>query len=311
VNRVSIIIPTYNRIALLRGAIDSVIHQTFIDWELIVVDNGSTDGTREMLESAYADRVRCLAIPHSEMPADARNAGIQIARSLYLAFLDSDDLWMPEKLEQQIRALEEDSAAGWSYSNALCFGPALTGRKLLYANWRIRSGRIFNHLIGGNCVPTSSVVVRKSCLESVGYFDASPELRTAEDYELWLRLAWRFPARAITRPLVHYRIYSQNLSNARGYNSEPAFMALDRVAVKLGLSAKVQRKAKASLQLASSRATVRDYPEKAVSWLSEACQQDPYNLRARWYQALCKIGGTHGLSYWVDFEQRAKQLLCR
>src|ERR1700739_995623 len=96
--RVSVLLPTHNRKDLLREAIDSVINQTFKDWELIVVDNGSTDGTRDMVRSEYADRIRCLTIPHSEMPADARNAGITIARGPYLAFLDSDDLWMPEKL---------------------------------------------------------------------------------------------------------------------------------------------------------------------------------------------------------------------
>ena len=310
-SRVSIIIPTYNRKDLLRETIASVFNQIFSDWELIVVDNGSTDGTKEMLQAEYANRIRCLVIPHSEMPADARNAGIQAAQGPYLSFLDSDDIWVPEKLVVQIRALDEDADAGWSYSNALCFGPGLSGREHLYADWRMRSGRIFEHLLNGNCVTTSSVVVRKSCLDSVGCFDASAGLRTAEDYELWLRLAWRFPARAITKPLVLYRMYSQNLSNANGFNADPAFLALDRVAAKLGLPTQVQRKARAALQLASSRATVRDHPAEAIAWLSDACREDPYNIRARWYQALCRIGGTQGLSSWLNLEQRAKQLLSR
>lgn len=308
-NRVSVIIPTYNRKDLLREAINSVINQTFTDWELIVIDNGSTDGTNDMVQSAYKGRIRCHTIPHSALPADSRNAGIRIARGPYIAFLDSDDLWMPEKLERQIHVLDQDKAAGWSYSNALSFGSSHSARKLLYAPWRIRSGRIFEHLLCGNCAPTSSVVVRKSCLETVGLFEPIPELLTAEDYELWLRLAWHFPVRAINTPLVLYRVYDHNLSHVNGFNAAPAFVALEQAAAKLFLSVEVYRKAKAALALASSRKAVCEDPAAALRWLSDACRLDPYNMRARWYQALWKMGGGHSLAYWLNLEQRVKQLV--
>jgi glycosyltransferase involved in cell wall biosynthesis len=117
---VSVIIPTYNRAELISQAIDSVLAQTVPAHEIIVADDGSTDDTAAVV-AAYGDRVRYLALPHRGQPAATRNAGIRAATGVLLAFLDSDDLFLPDKLARQIAALAQTPAAGVVYSNGLYF----------------------------------------------------------------------------------------------------------------------------------------------------------------------------------------------
>ncbi len=307
--KVSVIIPTHNRKGLLRETINSVLKQTFKEFEIIVIDDGSTDGTSEMLRTVYGDAVRCVVIAHSGLPAVARNAGIQAAEAPYLAFLDSDDLWVPDKLERQLKALEENPKYGWSYGNVACFGPSHSNQELLYGNWRIRSGNIFQKLFTGNFVPTSTVVVRASSLRKAGIFDISPGLRAAEDYELWLRLAWYFPAYAIPTSLALYRMSRGGISHGGTFNAEPGFNAVEMACRKLNPPARLQRKAKAALRLASFREAARNNPEAALQWLHDSCRLDPGNLRAWWYRLLLALGGLRGFFFWLSLERRMKLLL--
>src|SRR4051812_24472999 len=113
---VSIIIPTYNRAAYLGAAIASVRAQTFADWELIVVDDGSTDETAAMLDELSDPRIRVLRIGHSGSESITRNAGLRLAEGEWVAFLDSDDLWVPEKLERQLAQMVAQPACQWSYT---------------------------------------------------------------------------------------------------------------------------------------------------------------------------------------------------
>ncbi|HWG66238.1 MAG TPA: glycosyltransferase family 2 protein, partial [Rhodanobacteraceae bacterium] len=112
---VSIVLSTYNRLPLLRRSVDSVIAQTFRDWELIVVDDGSTDDTREYLEAIEDPRVRPIWLEHGGVTW-ARNAGLRLARGKWVAFHDSDDLWLPEKLEWQLQRVTAHPACRWSYT---------------------------------------------------------------------------------------------------------------------------------------------------------------------------------------------------
>ena len=118
--RVSVIIPTYNRADLLGEAIDSVLAQSYQDFEMIVADDGSTDETA-MVASKYGDKVRFLALPHRGQPAAPRNAGIAAATGEYISFLDSDDLYLPDKLALQVPALDENPKVGMVYSSAHFF----------------------------------------------------------------------------------------------------------------------------------------------------------------------------------------------
>ncbi len=209
---VSVIMPVYNAANFLSAALESALKQTFEDFEIIVVDDGSTDGTRELLqtfEQNFEPRVRVLRQANAGA-SSARNTAIRAARGEFIAFLDSDDLWEPQKLELQVAALRERPEAG------VCFGESLyfDEEKSWDANFKDRApafGMIFKLLLTEHIIAMSSVMVRKSCLDEVGLFDES--LIGCEDYNLYLRLAQRFPFRFLAQPLTHLRCHEASLSN--------------------------------------------------------------------------------------------------
>ena len=192
---VSVVIPSYNRVLLLKEAIDSVLAQDFEDFELIVVDDGSTDATPELLES-YPD-ICVLGQEHRGVSA-ARNAGIARASGRFLAFLDSDDLWLPGKLTAQVAFLRK-------HPNALiCQTEETWIRNGVRVNPKKRhmktSGMIFEHSLELCLVSPSAVMMQRNLLDEVGWFDET--LPACEDYDLWLRIACRFPIHLISAPLV-------------------------------------------------------------------------------------------------------------
>jgi glycosyltransferase involved in cell wall biosynthesis len=193
---VSVVIPTYNRQAMLGEAIDSVLAQTYAHVELIVVDDGSTDGTRALL-SSYGDRLGVLRQPRRGVSA-ARNRGVAAARGALVAFLDSDDLWLPAKLEVQ-------AAFFGAHPHALiCQTEEIWHRDGRRVNpgkrHRKPSGEIFERSLELCLVSPSAVMIRRELLERVGGFDE--RLPACEDYDLWLRIGCRHPVHLIDRPLV-------------------------------------------------------------------------------------------------------------
>jgi glycosyltransferase involved in cell wall biosynthesis len=202
---VSIVIPTYNRARDVCDAIDSVLAQTYRQLEVILVDDGSTDNTAEVV-AAYADRVHYVLIPHSGLPSRARNAGLDMARGEYVAFLDSDDLWLPQKLEKQVAAMEADAQTGLVCCNALIMidGEVQPGPHYL-SEKQGRSGAVLLDLIHGNFVIASTAVIRRTLLTEVGSFSEDPSLKAMEDYDLWLRVAAVSRVRYLPEPLAIYR----------------------------------------------------------------------------------------------------------
>jgi glycosyltransferase involved in cell wall biosynthesis len=207
---VSVIIPTYNRACLLKEAIGSVQEQVFSDFELIVVDDGSTDNTAQLLQS-YAN-IQVVKQDHRGVSA-ARNAGIAQALGQFLAFLDSDDLWFPEKLSAQVAFFE-------SHPHALiCHTEEIWIRNGVRVNPRRRhrkhSGMIFERAVQLCLVSPSAVMIHRSLFDQVGWFDET--LPACEDYDLWLRIACRFPIFLISKPLVIKRGgHKDQLSRAPG-----------------------------------------------------------------------------------------------
>ena len=197
---VSIVIPTYNRAALLREAVGAVLGQTFTDWELIVADDGSTDDTSGYLGELSDPRIRSMVLPHSGSEVVPRNAALQVARGEWVAFLDSDDVWLPSQLERQLEAMIEHAACDWSYT-----GYALVDVRgeLLPAprspvSWMM-SGWILEPLLRFEIgVGIQTLLVRRSLLVELGGFDEDFPLRA--DYDLTLRLAAR--SEAFARPDV-------------------------------------------------------------------------------------------------------------
>lgn len=204
----SVVIPARDALPLLLEAIDSALAQTLPPAEIVVVDDGSSDGTAEAVASRYArhPEVRLLSGRFGSAGA-ARNAGWRAATRPWIAFLDADDIWFPEKLATAAAALESFPVADWFFSDGT-FKP-LDGaewRSWLAAYAEIREpyvGRPIAELLEVNFILTSSVVVRRSLLESLGGFD--PDMTHAEDIDLWIRMARRSPATAGLRPLVRYQ----------------------------------------------------------------------------------------------------------
>lgn len=191
--KVSIIIPTYNAAPFLSEAINSVLNQTYTDFELIVVDDGSTDGTSEILNLyQHGNRVRCLFRTHTDR-CTAKNIGIENARGYYIAFLDADDVWLPHKLEQQVVFLDRNPDIALVHGlvemmdPSSSFLPEETSKLRKLYDQAQRRGEDYNGLSVGAVLFTSTLVVRKECLDQVGYFDPRAALR--EDLDLCLRIA--------------------------------------------------------------------------------------------------------------------------
>ncbi|HEY1313632.1 MAG TPA: glycosyltransferase, partial [Steroidobacteraceae bacterium] len=208
---VSIIVPVFDRLAYLRAAIDSILEQSFQDWELIIGDDGSGPETLDYLRTLeHVARVQVLQLAHSGNPAVVRNAALRRATGTYVAFQDSDDVWMPDKLLIQVAALRSRTACHWSYTGFTLVddcGQPLTGPQA--APCPAVSGRIFERLLREQAlVVTPSVVVRRELINELGGYNES--LQVCEDYELWLRLALRSNVDFIDQPLVLIRRHSQH-----------------------------------------------------------------------------------------------------
>lgn len=209
--KVSVIVTTYNRVDLLREAMNSILGQSFRDLELIVVDNYSWDGTTDYLSSISDKRLRHTRNANNGVIAVNRNLGISLARGEYAAFCDDDDSWQPDKLRLQVELMNSRSELALCYTNAetIC-GDKTLSRRL------IRRRVLRNHffaLLRGNFIPNSSVLVRRRVFEDIGVLNTDGSLR--EDYEMWLRVAWRFQITGIDQPLIRYRVHPNNVAGNR------------------------------------------------------------------------------------------------
>ncbi|MFV1951556.1 MAG: glycosyltransferase family 2 protein [Nitrospinota bacterium] len=211
---ISIIIPVYNRPLLVKEAIDSVMAQTYTDFELIVVDDGSTDTTADVIQKyieTYSNiSVHLRYIYQSGLGVSAaRNNGIDAANGKLTTFLDSDDLWQPNKLKRQMEFFASHPEAKICYTDEIWIrhnkrvNPCKVHQKY--------SGRIFEHCLPCCIISPSSVIIKKEVLEEVGLFDES--LPACEDYDLWLRIAGRFKVDILPEQLIIKRNgYPEQLS---------------------------------------------------------------------------------------------------
>ena len=208
---VSVIIPTYNRGWIVKEAIESVLAQDFSDYELIVVDDGSDDRTSEIL-AAYEGQITVIAQANRGVSA-ARNRGIAAAAGRLIAFLDSDDLWLPQKLTTQVNFFAENTDA------VICQTEERWVRNGVRVNPKKRhlkfSGMIFERSLALCLVSPSAVMIKKALFDAVGVFDE--DLPACEDYDLWLRISCRYPVHLIETPLIIKRGgHADQLSRAAG-----------------------------------------------------------------------------------------------
>ncbi len=206
---VSVVIPTFNREATLGRAIESVLRQTFPPAEIIVVDDGSTDDSGKVVRRKFP-QVRYFFQKNSGVSV-ARNRGILMSRHPFVAFLDSDDEWLPEKLNRQREALLKPNAPRICHSNEIWFR---SGKRVNpKARHRKFGGYIYEKCLPLCCISPSSAVIHKSVFKTVGYFD--PAFPVCEDYDLWLRVCARYPVLYIEDPLIKkYGGHDDQLSRA-------------------------------------------------------------------------------------------------
>ncbi len=273
---VSVIIPTYNRGWILKEAVESVLAQDFRNFELIIVDDGSTDNTQDVLD-AYINACDACGLKiilfkqKNRGVSAARNRGIASASGRYIAFLDSDDLWLPEKLSTQVDFFKENpdtlicqTGEIW-IRNGVRVNPKKKHKKV--------SGMIFEHSLSLCLVSPSAVMIERSLFDEVGVFDES--LPICEDYDLWLRISCRYPIYLIDMPLIQKRGgHDDQLSGAQG---------LDKLRIQ-----SIKKIIESDL-LSNGQygAAVKAMKEKCAIYAS-GCRK-----RGRWYEALLyeELGG--------------------
>lgn len=279
---VSVVIPTRNRAAYLEQAIRSVLGQTYPEIELIVVNDGSTDGTSSLLSSLQVQEPRISVVHLSgEGASAARNAGIKKATGEYIAFLDDDDLWLPRKLERQIEVLERDRSIGLVYAQSVIVDEKVNARRVWPSNGMPTSFKDLYRT--GNTIPTMTVVVRGSCLKQVGGFDT--RFRICQDYDLWLRIANSFPVKAVTEVLAIYRHHQSNISAHRERTTEEVIQIFEQYGnAKFGISRalRIRRVAEERMATAAYYRTGGCYFQAAVQYLKVLLRYPTMGLLFWW-----------------------------
>lgn len=216
-NMVSILLCTYDRVHCLGNAIESVLAQTYRDWELIIVDDGSTDGTKELLRAYEKDeRIRCLFLEKNRYYCYAADQGLSLCNGKYLAILNSDDVWFPDKLEKQVAFMEQHPGYGACFTEVILVdddGTDITkdnqGMAELFANRQETRGKWMQFfLYHGNSLCHPSAVIRRSILEEIGGFNLF--YCQLADFDLWIRIVTGYEIEVLPEPLIYFRWDVQN-----------------------------------------------------------------------------------------------------
>ncbi|MBT3180536.1 MAG: glycosyltransferase [Candidatus Marinimicrobia bacterium] len=198
--QISVIIPTYNRKHTLERAIESVLAQTVHPLEIIVIDDSSTDGTSDWIQSKYPSII-LLQTFKGNLPkgvSAARNAGIKVAKGNWISLLDSDDEWLPDKLAKQVQSLKKNPTVLFCHSNEIWIRDGI--RINQHKKHQKYGGNIFEKCLDICRISPSSSIMHKSIFDDVGYFDET--LRVCEDYDLWLRITPKYSILFVDEPLI-------------------------------------------------------------------------------------------------------------
>jgi glycosyltransferase involved in cell wall biosynthesis len=203
---VSVIVPAFNAKPWIAEALTSVLSQTVPPGEVIVVDDGSTDGTPEAVRQ-FGSSVRYERRANSGAGA-ARNLGLRLAKGEYVAFLDADDLWLPEKLEKQLNLFSANPDIAWAYCDSYIFSDREPGvMTRVGRHLKLRDGYIFESLLLGDFIASPTPIVHRDVFARVGGFVQQPSwVVFAEDWDMWLRIAQHHPVGLVNEPLTKYRL---------------------------------------------------------------------------------------------------------
>jgi glycosyltransferase involved in cell wall biosynthesis len=218
---VSVVIPVFNAARHLDATLASVFAQTFTNLEIVAVDDGSADRSLEIL-ARHGDRVRLVQQANAGS-AVARNRGVEEARGTWIAFLDADDLWSPDKVQRQ---LDECRELPWSYTDSVFLGGVNDGRRDSELSGKPR-GHVLEALVRGNFISTSTVMIRREVFLASGGFDAS--LRSIQDWECWIRIAAAHPIGYVDAPLMKYRVHSTSTSRKTRVTLPNHLAVIDRI----------------------------------------------------------------------------------
>lgn len=259
---VSVIVPTHNSEHWIRQTVESVLCQTLSDFELIIVDDGSLDRTVDVLAVISDPRMRVFRYQSAGVrgPAAGRNRGLSHAAGEYIAFLDHDDLWLPQKLAAQVQALQDHPEAAVAYSWIDIINEH---GQLIESPARISiNGNVFDALLLGCFLWTgSNPLIRRSALDRVGSFDE--QIGGSDDWDMWLRLAEVYSFVCVPQPHVQWRITPTNTSNDASFLRNSALRALERAfARNPGLSRSQRRRAVISLYEGTIARAARGNPSR-------------------------------------------------
>ncbi|GAA6621809.1 glycosyltransferase family 2 protein [Scytonema sp. NUACC26] len=219
--KVTVVIPAYNAMAFLPETLDSVLNQTFTDFEVLIVNDGSTDKIVEWASQVTDPRVK-LITQENQRVSVARNTGINNSQGEYIAFLDADDLWEPTKLEKQVRCLDENPEVGMVYTWTLLVDKDNNSIGRVYAS--DVEGKAWAEILEKDMISSgSSTMVRRSCFDTVGLFDRT--LAYAPDLDMWVRIAFHYPIAVVKEPLLRYR----QLPNSFSRNNQKMVQDLRQV----------------------------------------------------------------------------------
>lgn len=283
--QVSTIIPAHNAEKFLREAIDSALCQKRVSQEIIVVDDGSIDSTPQILKE-YVDQIICITNTQPLGPAAARNIGAQIATGQWLAFLDADDKWESDKLERQL-ALGATKTVNLVYTNRLNFGDLSRVGRFQSDSVTLYEGDIFDKLIMGNFITTSSVIIKREIFYELNGFANG----VIEDWDLWLRYSEKGESVGLCKePLTQYRIHPCQISKDQDKRIEEARLVLKRAFSSprgQKLSPRLKRKAYGNIWAVAGFEYSYSNPRKAIICYLRALMYWPLNVYN--YKEIIKI----------------------
>lgn len=218
---ISIITPTYNREDYIAQAIESVLVQSYPHFEMIIVDDGSTDDTKNLLRRFQGDSRIRYSYQKNQGQSVARNKGLSVAQGDYICFLDSDNYWFSNKLEKSLKAFSENPKIDIVYGDIVTVDEQ--GNELTRDNMRRYSGEITRYLLRDNCVSMNTAMVRQRCFGELGGLDTS--CKVADDYEMWLRFSAKYTYLYLHEYLAYYRVMRNQISS----NKDKRFLYNEKI----------------------------------------------------------------------------------
>lgn len=209
---ISVVIPTYNHARYLGRSLQSLLNQTFTEWEAVVIDNHSTDNTDEIMSGFTDKRIRYIKMHNNGIIAASRNAGIRAAKGDWIAFLDSDDWWRSDKLQVCFEYIHDNIDLIYHDLEIVSDHRRLFRKKAI-KSWQVKRPVLIDLMVKGNAIATSSVIVRRKILMGLDCMDESPDMVASEDYNMWLRIARVSEGfKYVSKRLGFYQLHNQGMS---------------------------------------------------------------------------------------------------